>query len=238
MHEQFPFEVTEEVHPTPSRLHAFYRVPAAKIFSRRKPGQCPLWVISGHFAMRERCPLYPQQQTFRASACQLCAKSDIALPQSITSSARAARGAHNSEKRKIGLRCSAIGRHAAMGQLLVTLIIPPIVGLVTYIVVRHIWERDENGVYALNQSGGTVVFGDGIQGAVPPRDQSNVEASYKVGDGMEAVTCHCGAIYETIETTGPIKDQSPFKCVLCEKELSTRTSVQFRLRQQPEQDRA
>lgn len=124
-----------------------------------------------------------------------------------------------------------------MGQLLVTLIIPPIVGLVTYIVVRHIWERDENGVYALNQSGGTVVFGDGIQGAVPPRDQSNVEASYKVGDGMETVTCHCGAIYETIETTGPIKDQSPFKCVLCEKELSTRTSVQFRLRQQPEQDR-
>ena len=90
-----------------------------------------------------------------------------------------------------------------MGQLLVTLIIPPIVGLVTYIVVRHIWERDENGVYALNQSGGTVVFGNGIQGAVPPRDQSNVEASYKVGDGMETVTCHCGAIYETIETTGP-----------------------------------
>jgi hypothetical protein len=128
-----------------------------------------------------------------------------------------------------------------MGQLLVTLIVPPIVGLVTYIVVRHIWERDENaagdGVYALNQSDGTVVFGDGIQGAVPPRGQSNVEASYKVGDGMETVTCHCGAIYETIETTGPTKDQSPFKCVLCEKELSTRTNVQFRLRQQPEQDR-
>ena len=31
-----------------------------------------------------------------------------------------------------------------MGQLLVTLIVPPIVGVVTYIVVRHIWERDEN----------------------------------------------------------------------------------------------
>ena len=128
-----------------------------------------------------------------------------------------------------------------MGQLLVTLIVPPIVGLVTYIVVRHIWERDENapgdGVYALNQSDGMVVFGDGIQGAVPPRGQSNVEASYKVGDGMETVTCHCGEIYETIETTCPTKDQSPFKCVLCEKELSTRTNVQFRLRQQPEQDR-
>lgn len=34
---------------------------------------------------------------------------------------------------------------AAMGQLLVTLIIPPIVGVVTYIVLRRIWERDENG---------------------------------------------------------------------------------------------
>ena len=58
-----------------------------------------------------------------------------------------------------------------MGQLLVTLIVPPIVGLVTYIIVRHIWERDE------------------------------------------------------------------FKCVLCDNELSTWTNVQFRLRQQPEQDR-
>ena len=27
-----------------------------------------------------------------------------------------------------------------MGQLLVTLIVPPIVGLVTYIIVRRIWE--------------------------------------------------------------------------------------------------
>ena len=32
-----------------------------------------------------------------------------------------------------------------MGQLLVTLIVPPIVGVVTYIFVRRIWERDENG---------------------------------------------------------------------------------------------
>jgi hypothetical protein len=32
-----------------------------------------------------------------------------------------------------------------MGQLLVMLIVPPIVGVVTYIVVRLIWERDENG---------------------------------------------------------------------------------------------
>jgi hypothetical protein len=36
-------------------------------------------------------------------------------------------------------------RAAAMGQLLVTLIVPPIVGVVTYIVVRRIWDRDENG---------------------------------------------------------------------------------------------
>ena len=34
---------------------------------------------------------------------------------------------------------------AAMGQLLVMLIVPPIVGVVTYIVVRRIWDRDENG---------------------------------------------------------------------------------------------
>jgi hypothetical protein len=31
-----------------------------------------------------------------------------------------------------------------MGQLLVMLIVPPIVGVVTYIVVQRIWERDEN----------------------------------------------------------------------------------------------
>ena len=32
-----------------------------------------------------------------------------------------------------------------MGQLLVTLIVPPVVGVVTYIVVRRIWDRDDNG---------------------------------------------------------------------------------------------
>lgn len=31
-----------------------------------------------------------------------------------------------------------------MGQLLVTLIVPPVVGVVTYIVVRRIWGREEN----------------------------------------------------------------------------------------------
>ena len=34
---------------------------------------------------------------------------------------------------------------AAMGQLLVTLIGPPIVGVVTCIIVRRIWDRDKNG---------------------------------------------------------------------------------------------
>ena len=38
-----------------------------------------------------------------------------------------------------------------MGQLLVTLIIPPIVGLVAYIIVRRIWERDENGAEAISR---------------------------------------------------------------------------------------
>ena len=32
-----------------------------------------------------------------------------------------------------------------MGQLLVTLFVPPIIGVVTYLVVRLIWKRDENG---------------------------------------------------------------------------------------------
>ncbi len=32
-----------------------------------------------------------------------------------------------------------------MGQLLVILIVPPIIGLITYFVVRLYWERDENG---------------------------------------------------------------------------------------------
>ena len=180
----------------------------------------------------------PPMRTFRASPCQRAKKTDIPLPHSITSSARAVR-AHNGEKRKIDLRCSAIGRHASMGQLLVTLIVPPI----------HPHYRSTHlgaGRECLQWRGPRVepigwhgcVFGDGIQGAVPPGGQSNVEASYKFGGSMETVTCHCGALYETIETTSPPKDQSPFKCVLCEKELSTRTNVQFRLRQQPEQDRA
>ena len=38
-----------------------------------------------------------------------------------------------------------------MGQFLVMLIVPPIVGVITYIVIRRIWERDENG--AVKQSG-------------------------------------------------------------------------------------
>jgi hypothetical protein len=28
--------------------------------------QCPLWVISGHFAMRKPCPLYPRKRTCSA----------------------------------------------------------------------------------------------------------------------------------------------------------------------------
>jgi hypothetical protein len=32
-----------------------------------------------------------------------------------------------------------------MGQLLVILIVPPIVGVLTYIIVRRLWERDETG---------------------------------------------------------------------------------------------
>ena len=32
-----------------------------------------------------------------------------------------------------------------MGQLLLMLVVPPIVGVVTYIIVRRFWERNENG---------------------------------------------------------------------------------------------
>jgi hypothetical protein len=31
-----------------------------------------------------------------------------------------------------------------MGQLLVMLIVPPAVGVVTYIIIRRLWEGDEN----------------------------------------------------------------------------------------------
>jgi len=31
-----------------------------------------------------------------------------------------------------------------MGQLLVMLIVPPVVGVVTYIIIRRLWEGDEN----------------------------------------------------------------------------------------------
>ena len=41
-----------------------------------------------------------------------------------------------------------------MGQLLVTLIVPPIAGVVSYIVVRHIWEHDER-IVAEKRSPGT-----------------------------------------------------------------------------------
>jgi hypothetical protein len=32
-----------------------------------------------------------------------------------------------------------------MGQLLLMLIVPPIVGVISYMVIRRIWDRDENG---------------------------------------------------------------------------------------------
>ena len=40
--------------------------------------------------------------------------------------------------------CSGIGGHAAMTQLLVMLIVPPTVGLVTYLIVRLVQHRGEN----------------------------------------------------------------------------------------------
>ena len=38
---------------------------------------------------------------------------------------------------------SYLGWRTAMGELLVTLTIPPLVGVITYYIVRRVWERDE-----------------------------------------------------------------------------------------------
>ena len=40
--------------------------------------------------------------------------------------------------------CTVEWDGAAMGQLLVMLIVPPAVGVVTYIIIRRLWEGDEN----------------------------------------------------------------------------------------------
>jgi hypothetical protein len=57
-----------------------------------------------------------------------------------------------------------VGRRAAMGQFLAVLIVPPIVGLATYFVVRLLWERDENGANEDHSRNGL----DGPQVADPP----------------------------------------------------------------------
>jgi len=54
----------------------------------------------------------------------------------------ALRFSRRSAEVKTGLCCAP--EHMIMGQLLVTLIVPPIVGLITYIAVRRIWIRDED----------------------------------------------------------------------------------------------
>lgn len=54
------------------------------------------------------------------------------------------------------------------------------------------------------------------------------------------MTCKCGAIYEVIETQGPSRDESGFKCVVCNKELVSWTGSnvsQFHLIKTPEPDR-
>jgi transposase-like protein len=57
---------------------------------------------------------------------------------------------------------------------------------------------------------------------------------------MLKMTCKCGAIYEVIETQGPSRDESGFKCVVCNKELVSWTGSnvsQFHLIKTPEPDR-
>lgn len=57
----------------------------------------------------------------------------------------------SNKKLKIGLACFALAGHAAMGQLLVMLTVPPIVGVVTYVIIRRLWERDENAGEAVGR---------------------------------------------------------------------------------------
>jgi hypothetical protein len=62
---------------------------------RHADGECPLWVISGHFVTLGPCPLYPQKQTLveGVGMSALCQKRTHAPQQfnrySITSSVRA-----------------------------------------------------------------------------------------------------------------------------------------------------
>ena len=53
------------------------------------------------------------------------------------------------------------------------------------------------------------------------------------------VNCVCGAIYDVIEAGGYSKDQSPSKCVLCDRELflPDKAIGQVRLVWRPDEDR-
>jgi hypothetical protein len=53
--------------------------------------------------------------------------------------------ARRREKHKLGVGYSPLAGNAAMGQLLLMLIVPPIVGVISYMVIRRIWERDAIG---------------------------------------------------------------------------------------------
>jgi hypothetical protein len=54
------------------RLTACPRVSQGRTPYRNKgqcrKGQCPIWVISGHFAVQSPCPLYPQNRTLMGAS--------------------------------------------------------------------------------------------------------------------------------------------------------------------------
>jgi hypothetical protein len=58
---------------------------------------------------------------------------------------------------------------------------------------------------------------------------------------MTDVTCRCGAVFEVIETKGPMRDHdAAVRCAVCEKELfqwSGSNVGQLRLIKRPETDR-
>ena len=74
-------------------------------------GQCPLWVISGHFGLSAQCPLYPQKQTLvePAGMSALCQKRTLELSRQIS-----AYDFVSLELTALNVRCPVLHRGAAM----------------------------------------------------------------------------------------------------------------------------
>ena len=71
-----------------------------------------------------------------------------------------------------------------MGQLLVMLIVPPAVGMVTYIIIRRLWERDENDTGEVVMRRGASCSGMDLRCSLDARG----EALFSVNDEPLSVT--------------------------------------------------